>query len=491
MLIGWDAGSSCRPGRVRAAVPRTGAGIPMRLRRAARRLAGRVVMAVAAASCAGVVAGLGSAAPAAGSVSAVDGPAAVPGAQLWASSGPAGDPGATSVAAPAGGTVFVTGLSPGSGDLDYATVAYDAATGAQLWVSRYVNINGLGGRPPGASVAVSPDGGTVVIAGGIFSNASGWGYLTVAYDAATGAQRWARQYYGRSSGTDQAAAIAVSPDGRTVLVTGKSWGGRSAYDYATVGYDAATGAQRWVSRYNAPGNGKDVARALAVSPDGRTVYVTGKSTGRTSNLDYATVAYKTATGAQRWVSRYNDPGNGSDDARSVAAGPGGHAIYVTGTTATVSYNAATGAQRWVRPTGPGHGISRTAYAVAASPDGRAVYVTGDGFNSGYNTVAYDAATGARLWARTYGGQPPGFAEVGLSVAADPGGHAVYVTGLTIGGYATVAYDAATGAQLWAAQSSNGGEAASLAVGPAGDVYVTGWSEPLPATFDYYTVAYQG
>jgi hypothetical protein len=48
----------------------------MRVRRVARRLAGR-----------GVLAGLGAAAPAAGSVSAGDGPsAAVPGTQLWASS---------------------------------------------------------------------------------------------------------------------------------------------------------------------------------------------------------------------------------------------------------------------------------------------------------------------------------------------------------------------------------------------------------------------
>ena len=56
-------------------------------------------------------------------------------------------------------------------------------------------------------------------------------------------------------------AIAASPDGATVFVTGGSTGIGSANDYATVAYRAATGAQLWVSRDNGPGNGDDFGRA--------------------------------------------------------------------------------------------------------------------------------------------------------------------------------------------------------------------------------------
>lgn len=67
-------------------------------------------------------------------------------------------------------------------------------------------------------------------------------------------------------------------------------------DYGTVAYDSATGARRWVARYNGPSNGHEHATALAVSASA--VYVTGESEGVSSHpfdllpLDYATVAYR-------------------------------------------------------------------------------------------------------------------------------------------------------------------------------------------------------
>jgi hypothetical protein len=54
----------------------------------------------------------------------------------------------------------------------------------------------------------------------------------------------------------------------------------------------------WVHRYNGPGNSTDEAHAVAASPDGTRVYVSGGSTGSGSGEDYATVAYDGATGAK-------------------------------------------------------------------------------------------------------------------------------------------------------------------------------------------------
>src|SRR5215467_14161316 len=73
---------------------------------------------------------------------------------------------------------------------------------------------------------------------------------------------------------------------------------------------AAPGARLWVARYNGPKKSWNNAASLAVSPDGRTVFVTGSS-----GPSYATVAYNTATGAQLWVKRY---GSGSSKPAAVA-----------------------------------------------------------------------------------------------------------------------------------------------------------------------------
>jgi hypothetical protein len=448
--------------------------------------------------------------------------AAVPGAQLWVRryNGPfKGFDAAQAVAvSPGGGKVFVTGTSQGLGAKrggDYATVAYGAATGARLWVSRY---NGPGNNgDEAASVAVSPDGGTVFVTGLSTGTNSATDYATIAYRAATGAQLWVSRYNGPGNGSDVAHSVAVSPGGNTVFVTGISEGNRSGFDYATVAYRAATGARLWVSRYTGPGKADDDAASVAVGPGGRTVFVTGGSVGKNTGRDYATVAYSAATGAQRWVKRYNGPGNGEDGAFSLVVGPGGGKVFVTGQStgvtsgedyATVAYSTTTGAQRWVsRYNGPGHGLDG-ARSVVASPGGGKLFVTGlsTGTNSAadYATIAYSASTGAQLWAQRYNGPGNSF-DLARSVTVTPGGGKVFVTGQSTGvnsgeDYATVAYSAATGAQLWARRYNGPGnstdDASSVAVSPrGGKVFVTGQSSranpPDLSSFDYATVAYRG
>src|SRR5437762_12812553 len=70
-------------------------------------------------------------------------------------------------------------------------------------------------------------------------------------------------------------------------------------------------AQNWVKRYHGPGL-LNAAFAMALSPDGSTVLVNGVSYSSTS-ADYATVVDDAATGAQGWVRRYTGPGHHDDD----------------------------------------------------------------------------------------------------------------------------------------------------------------------------------
>ena len=78
-----------------------------------------------------------------------------------------------------------------------------------------------------------------------------------------------------------------------------------------------------------------------------------------------------------------------------------------------------------------------ARAVAVSPRGNTAYVTG-GSNPGGATLAYSAATGAQLWLARHNDM------LLAAVAVSPGGSRVYVTGLTGPfryDYATVAHSA--------------------------------------------------
>jgi len=239
---------------------------------------------------------------------------------------------ATAIAlTPDGATVVVTGYDSGAG----VTVAYSTADGTPLWTSSYEG----GAANANNAVAMSNDGTTVVVTGSTEATLDQPSdYNTVAYNTLTGTQVWDEQYDG-AAGSDTAHAIGISVDGGTVFVTGDSAGLTSSSDYATVAYDVSTGTQRWVSRYNGPGNGDDIANALAISPLGSLLYITGQSTAVNGKFDYATLALNANTGNQAWLLRYDGPAHGTDMAVAIAVSPSGQSLFVTGTSKGVGTSA--------------------------------------------------------------------------------------------------------------------------------------------------------
>ncbi len=365
------------------------------------------------------------------------------GAQLWSTDGPASDVRANALRlSPDGSTVFVVGSSNG----DYLTLAYDTSTGTQVWKKRYKDpIGGNFGNEAGA-LGVSPEGSTVFVTGA--SDDGVWtDYATVAYKASTGRHLWTARY-GRSA-KDAARSLSVSPDGSAVFVSGCSVS-KTSLDIETVGYKAANGRELWKTRYDGPAHHEDQANAMAVSPDGSQVYVTGFSDGSNRRRDFVTLAYGARTGTQRWIRRYNGPGDWDDNAKAVSVSPDGSRIYVAGyrtghhaferDAETIAYSSA-GERLWHRAYNGPANYEDQAAAIGVSPDGTQVYVTGFRYDLPYNrdyaTLAYRASTGEHLWDAFYDQDDDGASVLGVN----PDGSAVYVSGMSGADFTTVAYSA--------------------------------------------------
>ena len=306
---------------------------------------------------------------------------------------------------------------------------------------------------------------------------------------------WVAGYNGPGNGDDVAAAIAVDRSGN-VYVTGFSLSCGGDYDYATIKYDSA-GQEQWVARYNGPGNDSDEAYAIAVDESGN-VYVTGWSMGAASSFDYATIKYD-STGHQQWVARYNGPANDVDYGVAIALDTSGN-VYVTGVSrglytlndyATIKYNSS-GEEQWVARYDYVGGIDNASAIVL--DNSRNVYVTGfSGFD--YATIKYDS-TGQEQWVARYNG-PGNDADGATAIATDYSGN-VYVTGFSVGSgtaydYATIKYNSA-GQEQWIARYNGPGNdwdlAGAVAVDRSGNVYVTGSSVGTTyPDYDYATIKY--
>ncbi|HVL86430.1 MAG TPA: PQQ-binding-like beta-propeller repeat protein [Candidatus Thermoplasmatota archaeon] len=359
------------------------------------------------------------------------------------------------------------------GSLDYVTVAYDAATGAERWRARF---DGGGTEWPHAILA-SRDGLRVYVTGQSGNPQGRYDAATVAYDARTGETLWTLRHGDVESA---GRGIAESPDGATVYVTGSTRLGPSAILVAA--HDAQRGDPRWTARYSGFGSGTSVA----VSQDGSTVVATGWRMPDGGNpfeqTDGIALAINASDGRIRWVDNLTSPPAARhnillraavDDVSGLALATGAVKSAGTGYDAfTVAYDLQTGVRVWsdALDLAGGHedalalALSNGTLVVAGNTGGAGR----DGFSScaspaDFLTVAYEAATGARRWVATYDG-PGGKEDCAFDVVASGDGK-VYVAGLGIGlgtcartftypcpvagyGALALAYDLATGAASW-------------------------------------------
>jgi uncharacterized delta-60 repeat protein len=265
---------------------------------------------------------------------------------------------------------------------------------------------------------------------------------------------------------------------------GYSYGIGTWSDFTVVSL-ADSGVERWIYRYDGPGNHFDIANSIIMGSDSN-LYVAGRSRVTMTDDDFV-VASLTDSGVERWLYRYG-PENGSDRAHSIVMGLDGY-LYSAGyswlsassTDFTVVSLTDSGVERWVyRYNGAGNWVD-AANSIAMGPDGN-VYAAG--YTSGSGT-SYDFAvvsltdSGVERWVYEYDG-PASDLDEAYSIAVDSTGN-VYAAGYTSGSGTsydfTVVSLTDSGVERWVYRYEGSGgdydEAFSLTVGSDGNLYAAG------------------
>lgn len=185
-----------------------------------------------------------------------------------------------------GGDVVMCQRSWGSG-YDTILQRYAANNGDTVWEIVYDGPTG-GGDDPKAMVR---DAAGNLLVAGVQDISFNYNYMVLKIDSSDGSLIWEADGYDGPGGGwwDVATCIKEGPGG-DVIVSGVSDGSSTGtgWDMATVAYDATTGDELWVHRWDGPVSGSDEARDLAVT-DAGDIFVTGYGYGEDSGKDMITL----------------------------------------------------------------------------------------------------------------------------------------------------------------------------------------------------------
>lgn len=245
-------------------------------------------------------------------------------------------------------------------------------------------------------------------------------------------------------GLSNANDVAVSPDNESVYVAGAGYGAIVNFDRDTVSDVGAITLQECfvVTGGGICGpneeDGLGEAYGLAISPDGKSIYVVSRSHDAIVRFDRSLV-----NGALTKQGCIRDSDNGSsatcgptqqglDGAHNVTVSPDGKSVYVAaggtgGGVVRFDRDTLTGAltgQGCISDDGTAVGCATTqqglakSYAIVASPDNKSVYVTGASDHAIVN-FDRDSSTGA-LTAQGYLNSPGLSNPYGIAISPDGG-----------------------------------------------------------------------
>ena len=414
---------------------------------------------------------------------------------------------AQDVASDVNGNVYVVGYGLESSSIywDVTTLKYDP-NGNLLWKQNYNSAWGRNDR--GYACTVDP-AGNIYVLGRTYSMISMDDFLIIKYDT-NGNQQWVQTYNGPGNSNDHVNHYGqpIRYDNGRIYVTGYSYSVGTSYDATTICYDANSGAQLWIHRYHG-GWGVDFGRSVIIS--GGFCYITGLANNGLTSNDVLTICYNKISGAVIWVKTYHG-GLGPDFGFDITADNAGR-VFVTGHIAarlilwgyeydrvTIAYDGATGAQLWVRTFNANNG-DNLGYGITTDESGN-VYTTGFSNYPTSNTVdivtiAYDAPTGNQRWLAHYNGPQTlnSYEYSYCKPALDANGNVI------IGGHGTNEFSS-NDDLLVIAYDSNGNEQMigrynglqnrdeycyGVSVDPNGNIYAAGFGSPPTGTYYHYDI----
>ncbi len=207
------------------------------------------------------------------------------------------------------GNVYVAGYAPQlignpqneydyNFDREYITIKYNT-NGAEQWVATYNSVFNFGDEV----YALVLDLDENVYITGESMDSTGLRCTTIKYNT-YGQEQWIAV----SGWIYNGKAIVLDTD-RNVYVAGNAYGSEYHSDLGVTKINS-DGQFEWERLYNATDSGNDLPVAIAID-DSSNIYVTGYTTGDSSDWDYATIKYNTF-GEEQWSFIYNGTGNGTD-----------------------------------------------------------------------------------------------------------------------------------------------------------------------------------